>query len=651
MKPSNLFIKAVIPITAVALVVSGVIQLRAQFLTTGGICIGLAMLGFIYGIRRLEREPFSSEELEALRGYTIPAIIWVIILELLTLSVVYVADTVKTAMTDRAAAVAWLMSVILSLLIIWRGIYPQKLWGAFVEVIQVHRIEVSILILILALATSLRVVGLDVHPYPWSGDEASVGMEAHRILTGEVTNFFETGWSSQPNWSFVPTAITEIIFGYNIIAVRMTSAVAGILAVLFIYLTARELFNPTIALLSGAILATLPYNVHFSRLGVDNIVDSFISALLFWLIAKAINKDDIRLYYSAGIVAGLSIYTYAGTRLALILGIVVLIFLVIRQRSFLKAHLKHLGLFFSALIISIAPQTAYFMRHPDIFFGRFGQEGIFFNGWLTQQMAQTGASMVKILATQFTRTVLVFVSSPAPGNFFNSPVPYLTMLESILFVLGMAFALAYMFEPKYFIVLIWFWPVIFLGGVLTLNPPANTRMLMTAPAVALLIALGASKTLEYLQKFGILSKTVIMPLLAIIIGFTAYQNINFYMIEYRANGYFQDANGEYAMEVGLMAKDLGNKFQIYTLGAPRVFSGFPTFDFIIPNNVPTDLTSDTLTTLQLAPNQKAAFFAIPENQQLITEISQKYPGGKEGLFYRRTRPTEVLFEYYVVNPY
>jgi hypothetical protein len=104
------------------------------------------------------------------------------------------------------------------------------------------------------------------------------------------------------------------------------------------------------------------------------------------------------------------------------------------------------------------------------------------------------------------------------------------------------------------------------------------------------------------------------------------------------------------MEVGLMAKDLGSEFQIYTLGMPRVFSGFPTFDFITPNNVHSDLTTETLSTLQLAPNQKAAFFAIPENQQLITEISQKYPGGKEGSFYRKTKPAEILFRYYIVNP-
>src|SRR3972149_3305608 len=59
------------------------------------------------------------------------------------------------------------------------------------------------------------------HPYPWSGDEASIGLEGRRILNGEVTNFFDTGWSGQPNWSFVPTALSMRLFGEGILALRL----------------------------------------------------------------------------------------------------------------------------------------------------------------------------------------------------------------------------------------------------------------------------------------------------------------------------------------------------------------------------------------------------------------------------------------------
>ncbi len=114
--------------------------------------------------------------------------------------------------------------------------------------------------------------------------------------------------------------------------------------------------------------------------------------------------------------------------------------------------------------------------------------------------------------------------------------------------------------------------------------------------------------------------------------------------------YFQDANGEYAMEIGLMAKNRGEDFQIFVLGAPRVFSGLPTLPFIVPNNPRADLTAENVATLELSPNQKVGFFAIPENRSLLAEISQRFPGGESGLVYRRPKPDEILFEYYIIEP-
>jgi len=644
------FIKAATPIASIFLILAGLIQLRAQIWTIGGLCILLAMTGFILSIRLLENAPFTTEEIDTLRPLIVPAVLWTLVIALLTVSVFYVADNFKSAQTDRIASVAWLGAVILGWMMIWGKRSGLNTFGTFVEKIRSNRLELIVLLVVLTLAFALRTIDLSSHPYPWSGDEASIGMEATRIRSGEITNFFDTGWSSQPNWSFLPTAITEMIFGTNIVAVRFPSVLAGTLAVLFLYLAAREFFNPVIALMASAFLATLPYNVHFSRVGVNNVVDSLMSALIFWLIARAIKTDDPRYYYGAGAVGGLCIYTYAGTRLALILGGLAILFLIVRQRSYLSSHWKHLIAFSVGILVSAAPQAAYFARHPDIFIGRLGQEGILFNGWLTQQAAQQGQRVWDILLNQFSRTIMVFIASAAPGNFFNSPIPYLTVFGSILFLLGMGYALAYGLEPRYFIILIWFWAVILFGGILTMNPPANTRLLMTSPAVALFMALGAYKVLEYLQKFKILTNRVVMPVIMLIVGIITYQNVNFYMGEYRNNMYFQDANGEYAMEVGLMANQMGKDFQIFVLGAPRIFSGFPTFSFVAPDNQRVDLGAESIAGLELPPSKTVGFFAIPENRPLLQEISQKFPGGEGGLVYRKPKPDEILFEYYIVRP-
>ena len=227
-----------------------------------------------------------------------------------------------------------------------------------------NRKEVYVLLLVLGLALAMRTIYLSSHPYPWSGDEASIGSEAARILRGEVTNLFETGWSSQPNWSFIPAVITEAFLGQDILAVRLTSVVAGTLAVLFVFLAGRELFNSTVGLAAAAFLATLAYHMHFSRVGVNNVVDSLMSSLVFWLLAVGVRKDDARYYYTAGAAAGLCLYTYVGTRLVIALAVGSLLFLIIRNRGYLAAHWKHLGAFAAGGVLSGAGQMAFFARHP-----------------------------------------------------------------------------------------------------------------------------------------------------------------------------------------------------------------------------------------------------------------------------------------------
>jgi hypothetical protein len=647
MQRRRLLFKALAPVLSILLLFVGVILLRDKLWPAGTVCLLLALVGFIAGMRLLEKSPFTPEEIEFLRPLIPSVVVWLAVVSLSFISIFYVADNFKSPETDRIASIAYVGSVILGLLAVWWKRLMAGNWHP-VETVKANRLEAGLLAGILLLAFLVRTIDMTSHPYPWSGDEASIGMEAIRILKGEVTNFFDTGWSSQPNWSFVPTAAMELIFGKNIIAIRMASAVAGTLAVLFVYLFGREMFNPAMALMAAAFLATMPYHVHFSRVGVANVVDSLVSAAMFWLIARGINREDARYYYTAGAVAGLSIYTYAGTRLVLVLAALTFLFLILRQRRYLPTHWKHLFAFAGGTMISAAPQAAYFARHPDIFMGRFGQEGIFFNGWLAGQVATTGRSVAGILFSQFTRTTLVFIASAAPGNFFNSPEPYLTVIGSVLFLLGMAYALAHLLEPRYFILVIWFWTVILFGGILTLNPPANTRLLMTTPPVALLLALGAYKILEYLQRFNLIRQRAFAPVLALLAMILVFQNVNYYMFTYRTNMYFQDANGEYAMEVGMLARSLGKDYTIYVLGEPRIFSGFPTLAFIAPENPRTDLNAGTAGTFVLAPGEKAIFFSIPENRALLSMIKEKYPGGETGFVYRKPKPDELLFEYYVL---
>ena len=164
------------------------------------------------------------------------------------------------------------------------------------------------------------------------------------------------------------------------------------------------------------------------------------------------------------------------------------------------------------------------------------------------------------------------------------------------------------------------------------------------------MALGIYKIFDYLQKFRIVPERAAIPAFLVVVLVISYQNIKFYMRDYQRHMYFENANGEFAMETGLIANDLGDIYTLYFLGSPRVFSGFPTIPFLAPDYPRKDLTAADIPALNLTPDQKVAFFAIPENQPLIEEISQKFPGGERGLIYRKSSPGEILFEYYILAP-
>jgi 4-amino-4-deoxy-L-arabinose transferase-like glycosyltransferase len=597
-----------------------------------------------------EKYPLGDDDAQAYKPYLIPTLFWLGCAVSLVFVVSAMSDLERPASADRWVTAGWLGSLLCLIIgMLWVIHWRPPKWRQIRDWFGQNKQELLIVTALLLVGAFLRTYILTQHPYPWSGDEASVGIEGSRILKGEVTDFFAAGWSGQPNWSFVPTALAEIILGKTILAIRVVSVAEGTLAILFLYLLARELFGRTIAALAAGFLVAFPVHIQFSRIGVNNIIDSLTICLVLWLVIRAIRKGRPSDYLWAGIAGGLAFYTYVGSRLVLALAIFVLAYTAIRQRGYLRSHLSHLGIFLAGVVVAIAPQGYYFIRHPDIFMTRIGQESIFLNHWLVNQSQQSGQSIPAILWKQFTDTALVYISQPAVGNFFNSPMPYLTIIGSIFFLFGMGYAFTKLLETRMMILLVWFWSVVIVGGVLTLSPPANTRLVMTTPAVALFLALGIYKFTDYILKLKIFNQrwqTIVNATLLVVL---AIQNIGFYFGVYRYRGYFEDASGELGQQIGLELQQLGSNYDFYLFGEPRVFAAFPTTVFLAPDNGYFDLTSDTIDSSTLRPGKGNIFVAIPENRADLGTIALKYPGGTWETVQRGYKQ-EVLYYAYLMRP-
>jgi len=633
---------------ACILIFAGISMLKNELLSLGLVLTILGIIFFVLTVILNEKYPPTDEETSFSRSKIMPVIFWFGGIACTLYAIFAMIDTERPASVDRGIAAAWLGSMVCMVVgMLWYNRWRPAKWEQVKEWFTTNKQEILILAGIVLVGVFLRTCQLTQHPFPWSGDEASVGIEGRRILIGEVTDFFAAGWSGQPNWSFVPTALAEIVFGKTFLAVRIVSALEGTLAVFFLYLLARELFDRKVATLAAGFLAAFPVHLQFSRIGVNNIIDSFTVCLGLWLTVRAIRKGRPADYLWAGLAGGLAFYTYVGSRLVLALAMVAIAYTAIRQRGYLRAQWRNILIFLGMAVLVISPLAFYFSRHPDIFMTRLGQESIFLNNWLVRQSENSGQSIAAILWKQFTDTALVYISQSAVGNFFNSPIPYLTVFGSIFFLFGMGFAFFRLLETRMMTLLVWFWSVVIFGGVLTLSPPANTRLVMTGPTVAIFLALGIYKFTELLRRLKIFNEewqTAISVILVVAMGL---QNIAFYFGVYRYDDYFEDATGELTQQIGLELKSLGPEYDYYLFGLPRVFAAFPTVVFLNPQNGMYDLNSDAIDGLTLTPGKPVIFAAIPENIVDLKRIEQKYPGGtwKE---VPRCYKEEVLYYAYIL---
>jgi hypothetical protein len=278
------------------------------------------------------------------------------------------------------------------------------------------------------------------------------------------------------------------------------------------------------------------------------------------------------------------------------------------------------------------------------FFSRFNQVSIIPSGWLAAELAQPGKTLGGVLLDQFARTTLAYIGWSAGGNFFNSPQPYLTILGSLFFILGMGLVIQRWRDTTSLILLTWFWAVVLIGGVFTITPPASTRLVMTIPAVAIFVAIGVNKVLDVLAHFRISTPLRrVLGALAVII--LVAQNAYFYFGPYRAGSYFDDANGEVAMQAGIRLKELGSDYTLVMLGAPRMYSDFPTIPFLAPGNRRTDIDPAGVASADLSEHLPVFVVATPHNLSALQVVAHRFPGGTWETVPSETRDETLYFGY------
>lgn len=241
-----------------------------------------------------------------------------------------------------------------------------------------HNLWSIVLALIIFIAGFFRIWQITQIPAGFNADEAAIGYNAYSILkTGkdEFGQFLPVVFTSfgdfKPPLYFYLTVPFIAILGLTELAVRLPSAIFGVLTVLFVYFLTKKLFKSEIlSLASCFFLAISPWHIHYSRGGWETNLFTFLLTLGVYLFIKSLEKP--KFLYLSSIVFALSFYSYQGARLIMPL-LVILLALFFRNQLFKIKKQLILSAILGLLIILPALYT--FFAGPG--FSRFSGVSIF----------------------------------------------------------------------------------------------------------------------------------------------------------------------------------------------------------------------------------------------------------------------------------
>lgn len=353
------------------------------------------------------------------------------------------------------------------------------------------------LLLLAATAAILRLWQIDSIPPGFHFDESFEGLEAWRILTDPTYRpIFLTG-----NFGVTPANAyaNAVMFGMFTLfggepgptAMRVTAALFGVLGVVATWLAADELrrlgaprLTAVFPWLAAALLATLRWHIHFSRMGIEPILVPLATATALWLLLRARRSRSKLTYGGLGVVTAFSMYTYQGAWIlpVLLAGAWAMLWWHERRHGNQRTLLTD-GLIAAAVaVIGVLPLLLFALAQPDLLLLR------------PEQIAVGGeAATQQSLGESALAYVLMFVPLVQAGDLDprrNIPgLAALNLWQAIPFWLGVLLAFWRIRQPAYSILLLLVAGLL-LPGVLSEYAPHYHRVLGAAAPVALLGGVG-----------------------------------------------------------------------------------------------------------------------------------------------------------------
>lgn len=423
-----------------------------------------------------------------------------------------------------------------------------------------------LLLAIILLAAFLRLYKLAEVPPGVNRDEASIGYTAYSLIqTGkdEYGKPFPLSFQSFGDWKLLLYIYTTIpfvkLFGLNEFAVRLPSAISGILTVLLTYFLLKELFPhkkgfsfqiwhlsfgiPEVATL---LLALSPWHLHLSRVESESNVAVFLTVSAVLLFLKGLRGKPMLLALSLPLFA-LTYYTYHGNHIfttLFLIGLCVIYHTRIPRRKPVIVS----TLLSAALIAFILSQTLLGADKTKISgISIFGSPNVIHENI---ELPRTRSANPNGLITRLRYNRVTYAIVTITKNYINSFSPNflfikgggnaahniknfgnLYLVELPFFYAGIILLISSVFLKRSPLIshhsslLLWWLLISPIAASITKDAPHTNRMFAIFPLPPILVALGIIWIMNALSKQKFFRSVIIISLcIAFLVNFALYMN-------------------------------------------------------------------------------------------------------------------------------
>ncbi len=513
------------------------------------------------------------------------------------------------------------------------------------EWLWLHRYELAAIGLVTLLGAILRFYDLGDVPRVVNGDEGRVGITALSTTASYPhVNPFSL-WENFGGMYLQAINLAMKVFGVSPFSLRLAAAVGGTLAIPALYLLARQISGRRIALIAACLLAISHTHVHFSRtIAVAYIQGSWLIPLeLYFLLSGLKNRSSWRTALSGVLLAiHFNIYLDSQIIAGLILAYMLIAFVLLRP--WFKPALGQARVFWGGFAIALIPELLYILQHPDFFGNRMSENGMIQTGWLELTMANTGQNAAQLLIGRVVHAFLSVIYYPSI-DFYGSPIPMLSLVSAMLFLLGLAIILLKMRSPGLLLLNGYFWAGTLSVALFAIPPRADTyRMLIVLPAAFLLAAIGLDHALKAVGAGWLQNRKVYASVTMLVLSSLLIFNVWAYFFNFAGRClYSDDDNGEtrFASYLGNYARTVGRENTTYLLRDDVFFYGsHQSVDFLSDRHPITNV-SEPVDTLQVKPNE--SIIAVPSRIAELRIWADNHPGGE--LHYSYDCEVPVLLAY------